>query len=119
MAVRQYRDARHMPHLTIGLHNLAECLGQLGQPGPARDAAAEALTICLAYDDRDEIRSAHAYLGWAAGLAGDTAEAERQFTAADQIGFADDPDGYHLVSRRGTWWAEWLAEAGGKARPGR
>ena len=47
MAARQYRDAGNMPYLAIGLQNLAECLGQLGQTGPARDTAAEALTICL------------------------------------------------------------------------
>jgi hypothetical protein len=45
-------------------------------------------------------------------MAGDAAEAERQFTAADQIEFADDPDRDHLHSLRGTQWAEWLARTG-------
>ena len=98
MAIRHDRDAADMLDLAIGLVNLAECLGQLGQVGPARDAAAEALTSAQAADDREEIRNSHAYLGWAAGLAGDTAEAERQFTAADQIEVADDSDGDHLYS---------------------
>ena len=31
-----------------------------------------------------------------AGLAGDTAQAEQQFTVADQIAVADDPKGAHL-----------------------
>ena len=118
MAVRHYRDAGDMSNLAIGLQNLAECLGQLGQPGPARDAAAEALTSAQAAGDREEIRNAHAYLGWLAGLAGDTAEAEQQFTAADQIEVADDPDGDHLYSLHGTWWAEWLARTG-RAGPAR
>jgi hypothetical protein len=52
-------------------------------------------------------------------MAGDAAEAERQFTAADQIEFADDPDGDHLHSLRGTQWAEWLARTGRPARPRR
>jgi hypothetical protein len=39
-------------------------------------------------------------------------EAERQFIAADQINLADDPDGDHLYSIPGTWWAEWLARTG-------
>ena len=112
MAVRHDRDAGDMVNLAIGLLNLAECLGQLGQPGPVRAAAAEALTSAQAVGDRERIRHSHACLGWVAGLAGDTAEAERQFTAADQIGFADDPDGEHLYSLDGTWWAEWLARTG-------
>jgi hypothetical protein len=52
-------------------------------------------------------------------MAGDAAEAERQFTAADQIEFADDPDRDHLHSLRGTQWAEWLARTGRPARPRR
>ena len=101
-----------MVNLAIGLRNLAECLGQLGQLGPARDAAAEAVTAAQATGHREQIRNSHAYLGWAAGLAGDTAEAERQFTAADQIQVADDRDGDHLYSLPGAWWAEWLARTG-------
>jgi hypothetical protein len=41
--------------------------------------------------------------------------AEEQFIAADQINVADDPDGGHLDSTIGVWWAEWLARTG---RPG-
>ena len=58
---------------------------------------------------------AHAFLGWLASLGGDAAEAGGQFSAADQIEVADDPDGDHLYSLRGTLWAEWLARTG---RPG-
>ena len=112
MAVRQMRDAGNMLDLAIALQNLAECLGQLGQSGPARDAAAEALTSAQAADNREQTRNNHAYVGWVTGLAGDTPEAERQFTAADQIGVADDPDGDHLYSLPGTMWAEWLARTG-------
>ena len=73
LAVRHDRDAGDMANLAIGLRNLAECLGQLGQPGPARDAAAEALTCAETAGDREHIRNSHAYLGWLAGLAGDAA----------------------------------------------
>ena len=69
----------------ISLQNLAECLGYLGQIGPARDAAAEALSCADSGGDRTQIRNSHVYLGWLAGLGGDAAEAEQQFTAADQI----------------------------------
>ena len=111
-AVRQARDAGDMKNLATGLRNLAECLGQLGQTGPARDAAAESLTCAGTAGDLQSIRTSHAFLGWLAGLAGDAAEAEQQFTVADQIEFADDPDGNHLYSTDGIWWAEWLARTG-------
>ena len=112
MAVRHVRDAADMRNLPIGLNNLAECLGQLGQPGAARDAAAEALTSAQADSDMQQICDSHSCLGWVAGLAGDTAEAERQFIAADQTLFAADPDGDHLYSLNGASWAEWLARTG-------
>ena len=106
------RDAGDMFNLAIGLDNLVECLGQLGQAGPARDAAAESLTSAQAADDREQICHAHVDLGWVAGLAGDAAEAERQFIAADQIRVANHPHGDHLSSVWGTQWAEWLARTG-------
>jgi SIR2-like domain len=109
MGVRQARENGEMGRLAVRLLNLSECLGWLGRTGTARDAAAEALTFAQAAGDRVQICYSHAYLGWAAGLAGDTAEAERQFSAADQIEVADNPDGEHLYSMRGIWWAEWLA----------
>ena len=113
--VGHYRDAGNTSFLAVGLQNLAECLGHLGQIGPARDTAAEALTCAESAGDRENIRDAHAFSGWLAGLAGDAAQAGQHFTAADQIEVADDPDGDHLYSFRGTNWAEWLARTG---RPG-
>jgi hypothetical protein len=89
LAVRRGRDGRSMVTLARRLQNLADCFGQLGQIVPARRAAAEALTIAATTGDQEEIRNAHAYLGWVASLAGDTAEAEQQFTTADQICVAD------------------------------
>ena len=41
---RHDRDAGNMSNLAADLLNLAECLGHLGLPGPAQEAAAEALT---------------------------------------------------------------------------
>ena len=70
MGMRLYRDADDMLSLAISLQNLTECLCYLGQPGLARDAAAEALTIAHATDDREEIFNAHAYLGWRPGWPG-------------------------------------------------
>ena len=112
MAIRDDRETGNMRDLSIDLQNLADCLGHLGQPGPARDAAATALTSAQAANDREEIRNSHAYLGRAAGLADDAAEAERHFTAADQIEVADSPVGNHMYSLRGVQWAEWLARTG-------
>ena len=115
ISVQDDRDASDTLNLSISLRNLADCLGYLGEIGPARDAAAEALSCADSAGDRVKILFSHAFLGWLAGLGGDAAEAGDQFSAADQIQYADDPDGDHLYSRRGTWWAEWLARTG---RPG-
>ncbi len=118
MAVRHDRDAGDMTNLAIGLQNLAECLGHLGQIGPARDAAAEALTCAEAAGDREKIRDSHAFLGWLAGLAGDAAQAEQQFTAADQIEVADDPDGITCTRFAGPGGRNGWPAPGGPARPG-
>jgi SIR2-like domain len=112
LRVRHARDAEDMRNLAINFRNLTECLGRLGQVGPARDAGVQALTNSRALDNREQICDSHSFLGWVAMLTGDTAEAERQFTAADQIEFRGDLDGDHLYSLRGVWWAEWLASTG-------
>ena len=114
MAVRQYRDAGDIINLSASLLNLAECLGYLGETGPARDAAAEAVICAETVSSREHIRTTRACLGWLAGLRGDTTEAGDQFTKADQLMAAKDP-GDHLLSQRGVHFAEWLARTG---RPG-
>ena len=76
---------RETAYLAVGLLNLAACLGQLGQVGPGQDAAAEALTCAETVGDWDRIRGAHAFKGSLAALTGDTAGAEQQLLAADQI----------------------------------
>jgi len=112
---RYFRDAGDTVNLGIRSQNLTECLGYLGQLGPARDAAAEALACAETTHDREQMGYAHAFLGWLAGLVGDAAEAEQQFTAADQIEVIDDSERHHLYGGRGTRWADWLARTG---RPG-
>ncbi len=110
LAARHDRDAGDMSYLAAGLRNLAECLGRLGLAGPAREAAAEALASATAAEARDSVRNSHAYLGWLAGLAGDTPAAEQHFTTADQICLTDEDQ--HLYSLPGIWWAQWLAATG-------
>jgi tetratricopeptide (TPR) repeat protein len=110
MTVRRYRDTGPPEHISISLQNLVECLGLLGQIGPARDAAAEALNSAKIVEDHEQVCNSTTYIGWVAGMAGDTAEAEQRFTTADQIAFADLQD--HLVSLNGVQWAEWLAWTG-------
>jgi tetratricopeptide (TPR) repeat protein len=112
LAVRHSRDENDMKALSIALRNLARCHGNLGEAGQARDAAAEALTWARRTGDRTQILHSHAFLGWLAGLTGDTAGAEAQFAAADQIEVAGALDNAHLYSLPGTWWAEWLARTG-------
>lgn len=112
LAARHARDTGDMHNLGNGLLNLAGCLGRLGLAGPAREAAAEALTRATAADDRENVGDAHVYLGWLAALAGDTTAAEDHFATADQIRRTDDPDGDHLYSLPGIWWTQWLARTG-------
>jgi hypothetical protein len=115
LTVVQLRSAEDQLELVRGLMNLAECTARLGQVSAALDTAAESLTHAQTTGDRPALRNSRALLAWVAGLAGDTAEAERHFAAADQIELADDPDGDHLYSIRGAQWAEWLIRTG---RPG-
>jgi tetratricopeptide (TPR) repeat protein len=115
LSTRQYRDGPDTHDLAISLVNLADCYGQLGNFTAAHEAAEEALSAARSARDRGSVRASHAYLGWLSGLRGDTTSAESHFAAADQIEVANDPDGAHLYSVRGIWWAEWLART---ARPG-
>lgn len=106
------RDDKHMHNLAISLDNLGDCLGDLGQIGQAREAIAEALSCAQASGEHDLVGNEHVSSGWLAGLTGDTERAEWHFAAADQIEYADDPDGDHLYALRGVRWAEWLAHTG-------
>jgi tetratricopeptide (TPR) repeat protein len=112
LGIRHDRDAGDMSNVSIDLRNLTECLTHLGQVVPARSVATEALSYAQTTGDRKSVRNSHVNLGWAAGLAGDTAEAERQFAAADLINVVDDIDGDHMSSNWGIHWAELLARTG-------
>jgi tetratricopeptide (TPR) repeat protein len=110
-AVQQCRDYGETNPLSTDLQNLTECLGNLGEIGPAQEAATEALTCAeLGSVDRDNVLNSHALLGWLAGMSGDHAESEKHFTASDQIALARDKK--HLSSLYGTRWADWLARTG-------
>ncbi len=112
MVVSRLRDADDTAGLAAGLQNLADCLGAIGEIEPARAAAAESLSLAQQDGNWWKAKYMQACLGWLAGLSGDTAEAGKRFTEADQLVFADDRDGDHLYSRDGTRWAEWLARTG-------
>ena len=114
-AAQHYRDASELGSLSASLGNLAECLGLGGQVSAAREAAAEALRAADSDGSWQQIRASRARLGWLAGLSGDTAQAEGDFAAADQLQAVGDPDGDHLYSLPGSLWAEWLVRTG---RPG-
>jgi tetratricopeptide (TPR) repeat protein len=113
LALRNRRIVGNRGNLAIGMRNLARCLGRMGLVGPAKEAAAEALTSVIAANNRRNFDDAHAYLGWLAGLTGDTTAAEDHFTTAGQICLTDE--GEHLYSVPGIWWAQWLVQTG---RPG-
>jgi hypothetical protein len=112
LAIRQYRDDGDMVNLGINLRNLAECLGYLGQAGPGRNATTEALACDETLGKRGSTEVSLSHLGKLATLAGDTAEAERRFLAADQVQVRESHDGIHLYSLRGIWWADFLVLTG-------
>jgi hypothetical protein len=112
MFVRQARSDRDARNLSISLRNLGECLGHLGEIDNARVAVAEALSSAVSAGDEDGVRNSHAFLGWLAGLAGESAVAEAEFVAADRIEVANDSEGRHLCSMPGIRWAEWLIRTG-------
>jgi hypothetical protein len=112
LAIGLYRDDGDTERLGINLRNLAECRGYLGQPGAGRDVAAEALACAESLGDWESIRTSLSHLASLAALAGDTAEAERRFLAADQAEVAEVRSGQHLYSLYGIWWAEFLARTG-------
>jgi tetratricopeptide (TPR) repeat protein len=109
-AVARGREESNVRNLAIRLRNLADCFGYLGQPAQATEAAAEALTNDRTEGHQDGISYSYGYLGYAAALAGDAADADRNFAAADQIEFAGS--GVHLYSALGARWADWLARTG-------
>jgi tetratricopeptide (TPR) repeat protein len=102
-------EDKDIPNLAVGLRNLAGCLGRLGQTDEARDAAAKSLGYALSTDSGRQLSHSRVYIGWVASLTGETAEAERQFTKANEIEIAG---GQHLSSLAGVHWAEWLARTG-------
>jgi tetratricopeptide (TPR) repeat protein len=114
LAVRHDRDANNMPNLASSLRNLALCLGGLGLVGPAREAAAEALTCSETAKRRFGICASHALLGWLTGLTVHTTAADEHFTSADQIHLTDGDE--HLNALAGVQWARWLARTG-RPRP--
>lgn len=108
MAESHARDVEDMANLSVALLNMAECLTYLGEVGSAQDMTTDAFACAQRTGDWRQIRTAHTFRGWLAGLAGDTAEADQQFLAADQIEVANDQNGDHLFSGRGIRWAEGL-----------
>lgn len=90
--------------------------GHRGRPA-ALDAAAEALACAETTGNRRQIQNSHVYLGWLAGLADDAAEAEKQFTTADQIEVADGYEGAHLYSLAGAGGRTGWPAPGGPVRP--
>ena len=116
LAVRHGRDAGDMRNLAARLLNLADCLGRLGQAGPAREAAAEALTMRRKPPTTGTVSAtSHAYLGWLAGLAGDTTSRRTPLHHRRPDLVHRRPDGEHLYSFAGVLWAQWLGRTG---RPG-
>ena len=119
LAVRHDRDAEETLNLALALQNLAECLGHLGQTGPARTPRPKRSPAPRPSATGRRSATAHAYLGWLAGLVGDTARPSSSSPPPTRSRSPTTRTVDHLYSLRGTWWAEWLARTGRPARPGR
>ena len=110
LVIRLDRDSGETANLAVSLRNLADCLGHLGQVAPGQEAAAEALACSETIGEWWPIHASHAHMGRLAALVGNTAEAEQQFLAADQV--CEDHEGNHLYAVYGSWWANFLALTG-------
>jgi hypothetical protein len=93
IAAQDDRDASNVRGLHASLLNLAWCLGHGGQLSAAQEAAAGALRAADSDGGWQQIRTSRVWLGWLAGLSGNTAQAEDHFTAADQVQVGNDTDG--------------------------
>jgi tetratricopeptide (TPR) repeat protein len=109
-ATASWRDTGKVANLVMTLQNLADCLGNLGRPTQALEAAAEALSLADQTLTGTLICTAMAYLAWAHALGGDTQAAESNFAAADHLQFGKGEG--HLYSIRGVRWADFLARTG-------
>jgi hypothetical protein len=106
------RAAAEPTSVSIGLRNLAACLGYLGEIDPALGVAARAAALAMEIDDRTGTRRSAAHCGWLLMLAGETRAAEEQLAAADRVQHTDDSDGEHLHWLTGVWWGTFLARTG-------
>jgi hypothetical protein len=126
IAISDRRDVDDQINLIYTLGNLVMCLGYKGEMDKARAAAEERLAMARSYGAREDISSSHAFLGWLAGLSGETSLAEEHFLDADRYqraastnpiasrfamsGTASDVS--HLNGLPGILWADWLFNTG-------
>ena len=106
------RKAGDGENLAIGLLHLSESLLVRGHVREAVAAALESNDLATGLEQPSEIRDARVYLGVAYDLAGAVIEAERWFTEADGIQYAQGSQKRHLYSIHGTWWADFLLRTG-------
>lgn len=112
MAAGESRSRDKTRSLSTDLGNISALMVYLGDTEAGIGAGVRACGYANLTDDREGIRNSHAFLGWANDLAGLTRPADEHYVAADLIEFADDADGEHLYSFRGTTWAAQLTRTG-------
>ncbi|MFF5292822.1 SIR2 family NAD-dependent protein deacylase [Paractinoplanes globisporus] len=112
------RAAGDQQGLEISLRNLADCLRVLGDIDGAMRAAEEATAANAQAGSGRGARNAAVFRGQTLMLFGETVAADERFLAADRIEITNGPESNHLHSRRGVWWAEFLARTG-RAGPAR
>ena len=111
---RYYRDTENMSNLSRSLNNLIESLIYLGQVDSAPRRRGR--IACMCRGRRRPYRGSSTRTRFLGGgwptCPGTHSEAEQQFISADEIEVADNHEGTHLYSTRGSWWADWLARTG-------
>lgn len=106
------RAAGNGMDLAMVLADLAEAAALSGDVAVGTRMAEKGLAAAEAAASWHWIIVSRVFLGWARHLAGMSATAEASFLAADLIECADEPDGMHLYSLGGIFWASLLAHTG-------
>ena len=85
MAISFERGTGDSLNLAISLNNFSDCLEALGDIDGAAAAATESLGAASIDGEWQNVRNAHAAIGWLAAMIGNAAKADEHFTAADRL----------------------------------
>ena len=94
------------------LQNLADLQFRTGELETGIESAKKAVEMAEKAKNEQYIIDSNAYLGWIYYLLGRNGKAEKQFEEADELQMKIDPDGDHLYSIGGVFYADFLISLG-------